>query len=54
MATNGKKSRKKIIIFSILGVLVIALGLIIFLGASGSLSSRCRSKKPRSGPSPRW
>jgi HlyD family secretion protein len=33
MATNGKKSRKKIIIFSILGVLVIALGLIIFLGS---------------------
>ena len=33
MATNGKKSRKKIIIFSILGVLVIALALIVFLGS---------------------
>jgi HlyD family secretion protein len=33
MAGNGKKSRKKLIIFSILGVLVIALGLIVFLGS---------------------
>lgn len=33
MATNGKKSKKKIIIFSILGVVVIALGLIVFLGS---------------------
>jgi len=33
MATNGKKSRKKVIIFSILGLVVIALVLIIFLGS---------------------
>jgi HlyD family secretion protein len=33
MATNGKKSKKKIIIFSILGAVVIALGLIVFLGS---------------------
>jgi HlyD family secretion protein len=33
MAGNGKKSRKKLIIFSILGVLVIALALIVFLGS---------------------
>ena len=33
MATNGKKSRKKIIIFSSLGVLLIALALIVFLGS---------------------
>ena len=33
MATNGKKSKKKIIIFSIIGFVVIALGLILFLGS---------------------
>ena len=33
MATNGKKSKKKIIIFSAIGVVVIALGLIVFLGS---------------------
>lgn len=33
MATNGKKSKKKIIIFSIIGAVVIALGLILFLGS---------------------
>jgi HlyD family secretion protein len=33
MATNGKKSRKRIIIFSVLGVAVIALVLIVFLGS---------------------
>ena len=32
MATNGKKSKKKIIIFSIIGFVAIALGLILFLG----------------------
>ncbi len=33
MATNGKKSKKKLIIFSIIGFVVIALGLILFLGS---------------------
>jgi len=33
MATNGKKSRKKLIIFSIIGLVVIVLGLIVFLGS---------------------
>jgi HlyD family secretion protein len=33
MATNGKKSKKKVIIFSALGVVVIALLLIVFLGS---------------------
>jgi HlyD family secretion protein len=33
MATNGKKSRKKLIIFSIIGLVVIALGLVVFLGS---------------------
>lgn len=33
MAHNGKKSKKKIIIFSIIGSVVIALGLILFLGS---------------------
>jgi len=33
MATNGKKSRKKVIIFSALGVVVIALLVIVFLGS---------------------
>jgi HlyD family secretion protein len=33
MANNGKKSKKKIIIFAILGVIVVALGLIVFLGS---------------------
>lgn len=33
MAGNGKKTRKRIIIFSIIGAVVIALGLIIFLGS---------------------
>lgn len=33
MATNGKKSKKKIIIFSVIGMVVIALGLIVFLGS---------------------
>ncbi|MCC6397984.1 MAG: efflux RND transporter periplasmic adaptor subunit [Bacteroidetes bacterium] len=33
MAKNGKKSKKKIIIFSIIGLLVIALGLVVFLGS---------------------
>lgn len=33
MATNGKKSRKKVIIFSTLGVVVIALLVIVFLGS---------------------
>ena len=33
MAANGKKSKKRIIIFSLIGVLVVALGLIVFLGS---------------------
>jgi HlyD family secretion protein len=34
MATNGKKSKKKkVIIFSVIGVVLIALGLILFLGS---------------------
>jgi HlyD family secretion protein len=33
MATNGKKSKKKIIIFSIIGLVLIALGLVVFLGS---------------------
>lgn len=33
MATNGKKSKKKIIIFSLIGVVVVALGLIVLLGS---------------------
>jgi len=33
MATNGKRSRKKIIIFSLLGLLIVALLLIVFLGS---------------------
>ncbi len=33
MATNGKKSKKKVIIFSALGVVVIGLLLIVFLGS---------------------
>ncbi len=33
MAKNGKKSKKRIIIFSVLGVLVIALALVVFLGS---------------------
>jgi HlyD family secretion protein len=33
MAKNGKKTRKKIIIFSLLGLVVIALGVIIFIGS---------------------
>jgi HlyD family secretion protein len=33
MATNGKKSKKKIIIFSVSGAVLIALGLILFLGS---------------------
>ena len=32
MATNGKKSRKKLIIFSVIGLVVIALVLVLFLG----------------------
>lgn len=33
MAKNGKKSKKRVIIFSVLGVLVIALALVVFLGS---------------------
>lgn len=33
MAKNGKKTRKKIIIFSILGLVLVALGVIVFLGS---------------------
>ncbi|MEW6509939.1 MAG: efflux RND transporter periplasmic adaptor subunit [Bacteroidota bacterium] len=33
MATNGKKSRKKLIIFSLIGLVVIVLGLVVFLGS---------------------
>ncbi len=33
MAKNGKKNKKKIIIFSIIGVMVIALALVVFLGS---------------------
>jgi HlyD family secretion protein len=33
MAKNGKKTRKKIIIFSALGLVVVALGVIVFLGS---------------------
>lgn len=34
MATNGKKSRKKIIIFSIIGVVLVALVLLVILGSN--------------------
>ena len=33
MATNGKKSKKKIIIFSTIGVLAVAAGVVLFLGS---------------------
>jgi HlyD family secretion protein len=33
MPANGKKTKKRIIIFSIIGVVVIALGLVLFLGS---------------------
>lgn len=33
MAKNGKKSRKRIIIFSVIGLLVIALAVVVFLGS---------------------
>jgi HlyD family secretion protein len=33
MAKNGKKSKKKLIIFSVIGLLVIALGVVVFLGS---------------------
>ena len=33
MATNGKKSRKKLIIISIIVVVLAALGLTVFLGS---------------------
>jgi len=33
MAKNGKKNKKKIIIFSIIGVMIIALALVVFLGS---------------------
>lgn len=33
MATNGKKSKKKIIIFSIIGLLAVAAGVVLFLGS---------------------
>ena len=33
MAKNGKKSKKKIIIFSVIGLLVVALGVVVFLGS---------------------
>ncbi|HET6273416.1 MAG TPA: efflux RND transporter periplasmic adaptor subunit [Bacteroidota bacterium] len=33
MATNGKKTKKKVIIFSSIGLVVIALGLVLFLGS---------------------
>ena len=33
MAKNGKKSKKKIIIFSVIGLLIIALALVVFLGS---------------------
>ena len=33
MATNGKKSKKKIIIFSSIGVVLVVLGFILFLGS---------------------
>lgn len=33
MATNGKKSKKKIIAFSVIGLLVIAAGVVLFLGS---------------------
>ena len=33
MAKNGKKSRKKLIIFSVIGLLVVALGVVVFLGS---------------------
>ena len=34
MATNGKKSKKKIIIFSIIGVVLVALVLLVILGSN--------------------
>jgi len=33
MASNGKKTKKKIVIFSAIGLVVIALGLVLFLGS---------------------
>ena len=33
MATNGKKSRKKLIIISAIVVVLVALGLVVFLGS---------------------
>jgi HlyD family secretion protein len=33
MATNGKKTRKRIIIFSILGLVLVAVALIVFIGS---------------------
>jgi HlyD family secretion protein len=33
MAKNGKKSRKKLIIFSVIGLFVVALGVVLFLGS---------------------
>jgi HlyD family secretion protein len=33
MGTNGKKSKKKIIVFSIIGTVIVALGLVVFLGS---------------------
>lgn len=33
MATNGKKSKKKIIIFSIIGLLAVTAGVVLFLGS---------------------
>jgi HlyD family secretion protein len=33
MATNGKKSRKKLIIFSVIGLVLLVLGLVLFLGS---------------------
>ena len=33
MATNGKKSKKKIIIFSVIGVVLVVLVLLVILGS---------------------
>jgi HlyD family secretion protein len=45
MATNGKKSKKKIIIFSIIGVVLVALVLLVILGSNRETVTTVQTEK---------
>ena len=45
MATNGKKSKKRIIIFSLIGIVVLALGLMLFLGSKKEMVFQVQVEK---------